>query len=122
MNGDLSAKLSAYGIDLADAMKRMDDDEALYKRLAFKYLNNTNYVDLVAAMEVKDYDDAYHAAHTLKGVSGNLSLAKLYQVASAASDALKQGEYQAAEQMMPDLKAAHEKAVEGLVAWQDGTL
>ena len=122
MNGDLSAKLSAYGIDLADAMKRMDDDEALYKRLAFKYLNNTNYVDLVAAMEAKDYDDAYHAAHTLKGVSGNLSLAKLYQVASAASDALKQGEYHAAEQMMPDLKAAHEKAVEGLVAWQDGTL
>lgn len=122
MNGDLSAKLSAYGIDLTDAMERMDDDEALYKRLAFKYLNNTNYVDLVAAMEAQDYDAAYTAAHTLKGVSGNLSLAALYKVASAVSDALKQGEYQAAEQMMPDLETAHEKAVEGLVAWQDGTL
>lgn len=122
MNGDLSAKLSAYGIDLTDAMERMDDDEALYQRLAFKYLNNTNYVDLVAAMEAQDYDAAYTAAHTLKGVSGNLSLAALYKVASAVSNALKQGEYQAAEQMMPDLKAAHEKAVEGLVAWQDGTL
>lgn len=122
MNGDLSAKLSAYGIDLADAMERMDDDEALYKRLAFKYLDNTNYVDLVAAMKAQDYDAAYTAAHTLKGVSGNLSLAALYKVASAVSDALKQGEYQAAEQMMPDLKTAHEKAVDGLVAWQDGTL
>lgn len=122
MSDDLSAKLAAYGIDLPDAMSRMDDDEALYQRLAFKYLDNASFVDLEAAMAAKDYDAAYTAAHTLKGVSGNLSLATLYEVAAAVSDALYQGEYQAAEQMMPDLKAAHEKAVEGLVAWQDGTL
>ncbi len=122
MNDDLSAKLAEFGIDLPDAMSRMDGDEALYKRLAFKYLDNTNYVDLVAAMEAKDYDDAYTAAHTLKGVSGNLSLANLYKVSAAVSTALYQGEYEAAAQMMPDLKAAHDKAVAGLVAWQDGTL
>lgn len=122
MNDDLSAKLAEYGIDLPDAMERMDNDAALYERLAFKYLNNTNYVDFVAAMEAKAYDDAYTAAHTLKGVSGNLSLKDLYKVSAAISDALYQGEYEAAEQMMPDLKEAHEKAVEGLVAWQDGTL
>lgn len=122
MNEELAAKLGAYGIDLPDAMDRMDDDIDLYQRLAFKYLDNTNYVDLVAAMEVQDFDAAYAAAHTLKGVSGNLSLAKLYKDAAAVSDALKQGEYQAAEKMMPDVKEAHEKAVEGLVAWQDGTL
>lgn len=122
MSDDLSAKLAAYGIDLPDAMSRMDDDEALYQRLAFKYLDNASFVDLEAAMAAKDYDAAYTAAHTLKGVSGNLSLATLYEVAAAVSDALYQGEYQAAEQMMSDLKAAHEKAVEGLVAWQDGTL
>lgn len=122
MSDDLSAKLAPYGIDLPDAMERMDNDEALYERLALKYLKNTNYVDLVAAMEAQNYDDAYTAAHTLKGVSGNLSLAKLYKVSAAISDALYQGEYQAAAQMMPDLKAAHDKAVEGLVKWQDGTL
>lgn len=122
MTEDMATKLASYGIDFPDAMERMDDDEALYERLAFKYLNNTNYVDLVAAMEAKAYEDAYEAAHTLKGVSGNLSFSKLYKVSAAVSDALYQGEYQAAEQMMPDVKAAHEKVIEGLVAWQDGTL
>lgn len=122
MNEELTAKLGAYGIDLPDAMDRMDNDINLYQRLAFKYLDNTNYVDLVAAMEAKDFDAAYTAAHTLKGVSGNLSLDQLYKVSAAMSEALKEGEYQAAESMLPDVTAAHEKAVEGLVAWQDGTL
>lgn len=122
MNEELTAKLGAYGIDLPDAMDRMDNDINLYQRLAFKYLDNTNYVDLVAAMEAKDFDAAYTAAHTLKGVSGNLSLDQLYKVSAAMSEALKEGEYQAAESMLPDVTAAHEKAVEGLVAWQDSTL
>lgn len=122
MNEELSIKLAAYGIDLPDAMDRMDNDIDLYKRLAFKYLNNSNYADLVAALEVQDFDSAYSAAHTLKGVSGNLSFAQLYKVSAAMSDALHQGESQAAESMMDDLKAAHEKVIEGLTAWQDGTL
>lgn len=114
-----SDKLASYGIDYTDAMTRMDDDEALYKRLALKYLDNKNYTDLVAAMEAKDYDNAYTAAHTLKGVSGNLSFAELYKISSAMCEALKQGEQQAAESMMPDLKAAQDKIINGLVAWQE---
>ncbi len=112
-------KLAAYGIDYTDAMTRMDDDEDLYKRLALKYLDNKNYTDLVAAMEAKDYDSAYAAAHTLKGVSGNLSFDQLYKVSSALCEALKQGEPQAAEGMMADLKAAQDKILTGLVAWQE---
>ncbi len=122
MDEKLATALAAYGIDTVDAMDRMDDDASLYERLALKYLSNTNYFDLVAAMEVKDYDSAYNAAHTLKGVAGNLSFAKLYQVASTICEALRQGEYQAAETMMPDVKAAHEKVIEGLEKWQNGEL
>ncbi len=122
MDEKLATALAAYGIDTTDAMDRMDDDADLYKKLALKYLNNTNFVDLTAAMEVKDYDTAYNAAHTLKGVAGNLSFTKLYHIASSVCEALRQGESQAAETMMPDLKAAHEKVVEGLEKWQDGEL
>ncbi len=117
MDEKLATALAAYGIDTVDAMDRMDDDATLYLGFCAGV-----EPDLVAAMEVKDYDSAYNAAHTLKGVAGNLSFAKLYQVASAICEALRQGEYQAAETMMPDIKAAHEKVVEGLEKWQDGEL
>lgn len=122
MTDAIASKLAAYGIDYIDAMDRMDDNPDLYQKLAFKYLNDENYVNLVAAMDVKDYDAAYKAAHALKGVSGNLSFNNLFKAAAAASDALFQGEYQAAEGFMPEIKAANEKVLAGLEAWQNGEL
>lgn len=122
MSADLSMKLAAYGIDYTDAMERMGDNGDLYKRLAMKYLDDGNYVELVAAMDVANYDDAYKAAHALKGVAGNLSFDKLFELAGTVSGALYQGEYQAAQPLMPAIKDAHEKVVEGLTKWNDGAL
>lgn len=122
MANDLNALLAPYGIDYVDAMDRMDDDVDLYRSLALKYLDNTKYADLVAAMEVKDFDEGYKAAHSLKGVSGNLSFVELFKVSAAMSEALFQGEYQAAEKMLPDLASAHEKVIEGLTKWSNDAL
>ncbi len=119
---DLAVALEKYGIDYADAMERVGDSAEFYKKIAMKYLNDTNYDKLVSAMDVKDFDAGYKAAHSLKGVSGNLSMPALYKASAAVSDALFDGEYQAAEHMMPEVKAAHEKVIEGLQAWQDGVL
>ena len=104
---DLTTALAPYGIDYDEAMERMGGSIDFFKQLAMKYLNDTQ---------------AYEAAHTLKGVSGNLSMTTLYKAATAVSDALFQGEYQAAEALMPQVKAAHEKAVEGLEKWQNDEL
>lgn len=122
MSEDLNTALAQYGIDYVDAMERMDNDAELYKMLALKYLNNTKYAELVAALEVQDFDEAYKAAHSLKGVAGNLSFAKLFDVAAAMSEALFKGEYQAAEKMLGDLTRENDKVVEGLTKWSDGTL
>lgn len=116
----LADKLAGYGIDYADAMERMDGNADLYKKLALKYLHNDCMANLAAAMEIKDFDMAYKAAHTLKGASGNLSFMALYDIVAAESAALYQGEYEAAEKMLPDVQAAHDKVVAGLVAWEDG--
>ncbi|MCI9627825.1 MAG: Hpt domain-containing protein [Eggerthellaceae bacterium] len=122
MAEDMNTKLAPYGIDYLDAMDRMDNDRDLYKMLALKYLDNSKYTDLVAALEVEDFDEAYKAAHSLKGVAGNLSFSKLFDVAASMSEALFQGEYQAAEKMLPDLSDANDKVIEGLNAWKDGSL
>lgn len=122
MADTLNDKLAQYGIDYMDAMERMDDDADLYKMLALKYLTNQAYNDLVAALEVKEFDDAYKAAHTLKGVAGNLSFATLFKAAAAMSEALYEGEYQAAEKILPDVTSANEKVMQGLEAWENGEL
>lgn len=118
----LITKLATYGIDYTDAMDRMDGNADLYKKLAFKYLDNDCMVDLQAAMEVADYDAAYKAAHTLKGASGNLSFKDLFDASAVESAELFQGEYEAAAATLPQVLAAHQKVIEGLEHWQDGTL
>lgn len=113
----LAEKLAPYGIDLVDAEDRFDGNLDLYKRMALKYENDDHMVALIAAMEVKDYDEAYKQAHALKGVAGNLSFTPLYKAIAIVSDALKQGESAAAAEHLPAAKAAHEKVLEGLEVW-----
>ena len=114
MTESIAGKLAPYGIDWADAEDRFDGNTDLYKRMALEYEGDEHLVSLVAAMDVKDYDEAYKQAHALKGVAGNLSFAKLYEVAAVVSDALKAGEPEAAAERMGALEAAHEKVLEGL--------
>ena len=122
MAESLTTALAAYGIDYVDAMDRFGDNAELYERLALKYLNDNHYVSLVAAMEAKDYEEGYSQAHSLKGVSGNLSFRELFQVAAYVSDALFSGEIDAAQNHMAALGDAHKKVVECLEAWMSGQL
>lgn len=119
---NIADKLAEYGIDYADALDRFDGNATFYKKLALKYLRNPTYADLMAAMEVEDFDTGFKAAHTLKGVAGNLSLARLYRAASAVTEALREGESQAAEKLMPEVERTHNLAMRGLEAWEAGNL
>ena len=111
---NIADKLAPYGIDWADAEDRFDGNVDLYKRMALKYENDGHLVALEAAMDVKDYDEAHKQAHALKGVAGNLSFAKLFELAAVISDALKEGEPQAAAERMGALAEAHATVLEGL--------
>ena len=111
--------LAGYGIDFADAMDRFDGNLALYKRLALKYLDDDHCNSLIAAMDVKDYNNAYEQAHALKGLAGNLSLKALFEEAARVSKELYQGEYEAAANHMEGVIIAHKRALEGLIAIRD---
>lgn len=113
---DLAAKLEPYGIDYDDALDRFGGNAALYKRLAQKYLQDTHFASFVAALESGDYDEAYRQAHSLKGVAGNLSLARIYDIASMICECLRNGEPEAAAKYTSDLESAHHSAIKGLLA------
>ena len=119
---DLNEELSKYGIDYVEAMDRLDGNADFYKQLALKYLDNDQYEALVAALDVKDYDEAGKAAHALKGVAGNLSFANLYKAATAMNNALAEGEYDASKVLLPDVTKANEDVLAGLEAWSNGEL
>ena len=74
--------------DFVQAEKRLSS-ENLVKRFLTKFLDDGSFSQLCIAMEEGNRDKAFRAAHTLKGVSGNLSLSRLYLSVSQLTEVLR---------------------------------
>ena len=70
-------KLKEYGADTEDALARCMGKEDFYLMLVGKAVEDSNFSVLKDAVERKDYDSAFSAAHALKGIVSNLSLTPL---------------------------------------------
>ena len=114
MTNELNAKLAQYGIDYAEAMERFGGNEALFVRLASKYANDPHFDRLETAMASGDTAAAEREAHSLKGVAGNLSFVRLYDLAARITDALRADDLDSARALMPDLRESHVAVLEAL--------
>ncbi len=81
--------LKGFGADTEKGLTMFMGNEALYLKLVNSVPNEQRFDDLVAALEKKDYDAAFDAAHALKGVLGNLSLTPLFEKASKITELLR---------------------------------
>lgn len=90
MTNDQTAMLARYGIDYAEAMERFCGNESLFARIAVKYLDDPHVDALEAAMASGDAAAAEREAHSLKGVAGNLSFVRLYDLAARVTCTARQ--------------------------------
>jgi HPt (histidine-containing phosphotransfer) domain-containing protein len=78
----------AMGADYEDVINRLRSTERV-ERFARKVLTDPSYGQLCAALEQGNAAEAFRAAHTMKGISQNLSLTKLAISAEALTEALR---------------------------------
>lgn len=88
---ELEECYASFGGSYQDVKQRLMRDE-LIQRLVIKFLDDGSYEKLAAAMEKKDYGEAFRAVHTLKGVSQNLSFDCLSRSTDALTEALRRWE------------------------------
>lgn len=69
-------------------LKRIPSEQMLRKFLKM-YEKDPSYAQLTEAVKAGDWQSAFRAAHTLKGVAQNLGLDRLHQRASALTEALR---------------------------------
>lgn len=81
----------AMGADYQNVLDRFSS-ESLVKKFALKFLDDNSYTNLKEALAVGNVQDAFRAAHTLKGVCLNLGFDNLYKVSSAITEILRAGE------------------------------
>lgn len=107
-------KLEDAGIDVESGLARFMGNEALYEKFMKKFCDDKSYAELVQTVADGDCEKAFVAAHTLKGVCGNLSMTKLAQLVSRQVEYLRGGELAPAADMMPEITAAYEEIIHTL--------
>ena len=70
---------NSFFIDFEDGIKRVMNNKAFFIKMLVKFKDDPNLKNLEAALAANDYEKAQVAAHTLKGLSGNLSLTELFK-------------------------------------------
>lgn len=78
----------AMGGDYEEVLARLEKEEWI-QRFALKFLEDPNYGILCAAMEEGNLEEAFRAAHTLKGGSLNLGFKKLQESSHEITEALR---------------------------------
>ncbi len=81
--------LRAFGADTAAGLGRCMNNESFYLRLVGMALSDGSFDRLSEAVAAGDGKAAFEAAHSLKGVLGNLSLTPLFEPASAITELLR---------------------------------
>src|SRR5574344_2469623 len=71
-----------------DALQRFSND-AIIMRFALKFLNDLSYQKLCDTVKEGNIEDAFAAAHTLKGVAGNVGFTKLQDAAADLTEQLR---------------------------------
>lgn len=80
MDANVKLMLENNGFDVEGAMKRFLNNEALYVKCLKKFLDDTSYEELKTAYEAGNCNDAFKAAHTMKGFVSNLGINNIYHL------------------------------------------
>ena len=107
MQEEIKTCLREAGVDVEGALERLMGSEALLERFLKKFPADPNYAGLVSAVERGDHEAALTAAHTLKGMCGNLSMTALFDLLTRQVALFPAEDWAGAAGLMPEISAAY---------------
>ena len=99
------------GGNYASIIVRMKTDDRICKFLKM-FLQDKSYETLLQTMSEEKVKEAFLAAHTLKGVVGNMSFQELSEVSVDITEALRSEDMENAKVLLPRVIKEYEKEVE----------
>lgn len=104
--------------DYQEVLSRLYSD-ALVQKFVVKFLSDQSYQLLESSLNEKKYEEAFRAAHTLKGVTQNLSFTKLYKSSCDITEALRVKNYDLAVQLLPKVTADYTQTAAAIHSYQN---
>ncbi|MBP5694481.1 MAG: Hpt domain-containing protein [Bacilli bacterium] len=81
--------LKEFGCDVETGLARCVNNEMLFLRLVSTIPGNENFQKLQSTVRDQDFENAFQAAHGLKGIVANLSLTPLYEPINEITEHLR---------------------------------
>ena len=99
-------------IDVDDALLRVGGNMSLYKRLLGRFVDGNLYDELEKTLQNGDVEESARQAHSIKGVSANLSLVKINSLSIELEKLVKENaDYSSC---LAELKQVFEITLEGI--------
>lgn len=84
-------KLQEFGVDTKEGLTRCMNNQNFYFKMLKMGLSNDMFEKLEKALTEKNSEEAFEAAHALKGVLGNLALTPIYTPLAEMTEMLRAG-------------------------------
>lgn len=91
------------GASYEDVLGRLGSEQ-MVNRFAKKFLSDKSFENLGEALGRKDVNEAFRAAHTLKGVCVNLGFDNLYKVSSELTEILRAGKLDGTDELFSEVE------------------
>ena len=111
---------AAMGGNYDDAIGRLRS-ERLVQKFVLKFLDDGSYSLLRRSMEEKNYEEAFRAAHTIKGVCQNLSLSRLQSSSSRLCESLREGYTPESAALLEETEADYRRTADAIRAFQEAS-
>lgn len=115
MDMEIKECYEQMGANYENVLSRLGSD-ALIRRFASKFPDDTSFQSLEQAMKEKNIDEAFRAAHTLKGVCLNLGFDNLFTVSSELTEKLRAGSFDGTEALFEEVKKQYYRTIEAIRA------
>ena len=103
----------AIGGDYNDIMSRLKTEERV-KKFAGMFLKEKCYQTLVQTIEEGNQEEAFRAAHTLKGVCKNMSFTTLFHSSFAITESLRGSNMDEAKTLLEQVTKDYERTIDGV--------
>ena len=107
---------TALGGNYADALGRMGSDRLVQKYM-LKFLDDGSFELLCRSLDAGEKDEAFRAAHTLKGLCLTLGFTKLADSGSNITEALRSGDLDGAITLIGSVREDYERTVTAIRAF-----
>lgn len=104
---------AAFDGNYDEVLSRLMREQTVQKFL-FKFLDDKSYGLLIAAMDSGNSEEAFRAAHTIKGVCQNLAFTRLYKSSDAITEILRTGNLDEARAFLPTVAGDYQETVQAI--------